>query len=205
MIQLEFVRLIETCPKCSGRLTVGSSECSNCGVLIPKVLAQIEEPLQADFRREFGADFTYRWQSVVADYENEDAHWAFINHCRQFNALEFAAYRYRRLIDVVRDDIAIAMLKRVEALAQVEMMEQALVRKSQVGNELVAWPRALVALVCLVGGMALFLEPVSGAIFLVGLALLRAAFMFHNSVRLPEEQEINDFFNWITGGKPEST
>ena len=203
MIQLEILRQIETCPKCNSGLKPGSTECFNCGVLIPKVLAQIEEPLQADFRREFGADFTDRWQSVVADYENEDAHWSFITHCQQFSSLEFAAYRYRRLIEVLNDDIAISMLKRIEALAGVELQESALARRAEIDRELVTWPRLWMAVACVIGGMALLIEPVSGAIFLVALILLRAAFMYHETFRLPEEQEIYDFINVATGGKLE--
>lgn len=204
---------IENCPKCKTPLTPGKSECLSCGVIIPKILAQFEEPLQADYRREFGPEFTDRWQEVVADYENENTHWSFVLHCQKFNALEFAAYRYRRLVDVVRDDIAVSMLKRIELLSTLELEECSLNRKIKTNPELVAWPRALIALVCLIGGMALFLgfggiAPLNlaatiGAIFLIGFLLLRLAFGFYNSLRLPEEQEIYDFINLATGGKPD--
>ncbi len=204
---------VTTCPKCESIIKPGATECLSCGVIIPKVLAQIEEPLQADFRKELGADFTDRWQAVIGDYENEVAHWNFILHCQQFRSLEFAAYRYRRLVDVVRDDIAVAMLKRVEALAMSELEEQSLARHIDLSPELVSWSRSLVAVVCLLGGMSLFLgfggvAPLQltatiGAIFLAALLLLRIVFRFYDLLRVPEEQEIYVFINFATGGKPE--
>lgn len=226
MIQLEIVDLrrsrfvsgqLETCPKCKSALTAGVTECLSCGVLIPKILPQIEDPLHADFRAEFGAEFTERWQAVVADYENEEAHWDFILYCQQFRALEFAAYRYRRLVDVVRDDIAISMLKRVEALAGLELQERSFDRTFENERESVKWSRALIAIACFTAGIALFLgfggvvseaEPllipgILGAILLSGLALLRLAFHYYDSLRLPEEQEIYDFVHVVTGGKRE--
>jgi hypothetical protein len=217
VIQLEILDLrrtggtVATCPKCESPLKPGASECLSCGVLIPKILSQIEDPFQADFRKELGADFTDRWQSVVADYENEAAHWNFILHCQQFRALEFAAYRYRRLVDVVRDDIAVAMLKRVEALALMELDEESLNRKIILSPELVTWSRSLIAVVCFVGGMALFLgfggvAPLKltatiGAIILASVFLLRVIFHYYYLLRLPEEQEIYDFVHLATGGK----
>lgn len=193
------------------------SECLSCGVVIPKILAQIEEPLQVDFRNEFGAEFTDRWQAVIADYENHETHWDFILYCQQFRALEFAAYRYRRLVDVVRDDIALSMLKRVEALAGLELQEMSLDRTIDINRESVKWPRALLAIACFTAGIALLLglgglfggaEPlvvpgILGAILLSGVALLRVAFHYYDSLRLPEEQEFYDFVHLVTGGKRE--
>lgn len=167
MIQLEIISLrqtgnrlnrqpsheLKTCPKCESALEPGATECLSCGVILPKILAQLEDPMQADFKADLGADFVYRWQTVLSDYENEQVHWDFINYCQQFEALEFAAYRYRRLVDIVNDDIAAKMLKRVEAMSIVELEDYRLGR-FELPPQMDKFPRMVLVITSLLIGVA---------------------------------------------------
>lgn len=144
---------LETCPKCETKLSPGAVECLSCGALLPKVLAQLEDPMQSEFKTEFGSDFTDRWQVVLSDYENEDLHWNFISYCQQFRALEFAAYRYRRLVDVVNDDIAQKMLRRISSLLLVELEDQRLGR-FETPPELLKFSRSMLIVTCVMVGVA---------------------------------------------------
>lgn len=212
VIQLEFDlrREVGTCPKCEAKLSPGATECSQCGVLVPRVLAQIEDPLQAEYRLAFGSEFVEKWQYVVANYENEEVHWNFITDCQSAGALEFAAYRYRRLKEVLNDDIAAAMLKRINALSLMEVESRMVETSFDRRQSRVRFAKPLFLIACLFGGFAVFLgrggelfwlSSIIGTILLTGLIALRVLFKYADDFRIPEEEEVYEFIDVATGGK----
>ena len=59
------------------------------------------------------------WVRVQGQYDSEKVHRAFIEFCRAAGALDYAARRYRRVLDSAdgQDEVAQASLSRIQAMA----------------------------------------------------------------------------------------
>ncbi len=114
---------IYSCPKCSETYPPGQSECTKCGVVFFKFKdRQINEEMH---RKEqiFSASKEVRelWESVLADYENIEAHQNFISAAWADQSLEYAALKYGSILEVVpQDEIALRLAKEVQELTKVK-------------------------------------------------------------------------------------
>ncbi|MDX2021438.1 MAG: hypothetical protein SF187_14445 [Deltaproteobacteria bacterium] len=104
----------DRCPKCNHKKASPAAQaCPRCGLVFalwkpeeaPQVVA-LDEAAEA------------LWAKAVADWNNTDAHDAFLKHCSVLGMLSAAGRRYReRLDERPTDEVAQQMQKRVLAMA----------------------------------------------------------------------------------------
>lgn len=111
---------IYNCPKCNSGYGPGESECKKCGLVFLKFEEHLEN---AEKRRREEALFVSKevrqlWDDVLSDYDNGEAHQNFINAAWADGSLEYAALKYRTILEVVaQDEMALKFQKEIQALA----------------------------------------------------------------------------------------
>lgn len=112
-------RHLKTCPKCGGKNALTATECAHCLVILSK--AQILSNNEPQGVRALPS-LVRKWQEVLGDFENEQLHVQFIEDCRQAQALSYAIYRYRQMLEVQPQDL---LAKKFYARAQAHEMATA--------------------------------------------------------------------------------
>lgn len=105
---------VNTCPKCNFEYIGQQTECDSCGVIFEKY-----HKAQKDFD---GApeEIQKLWTSVLEAYDQVSLHQDFVDACTKSKHLEFAAKKYRQVLEAnPTDDIAQAMQKQISALTTV--------------------------------------------------------------------------------------
>lgn len=109
-----------SCPKCHNLMPEQSKECPSCGIFIEKfqLMAQAESPQLFELNQ--------AWSKVMTDFNQDQHHQAFINHCQQKTALSFAFQKYDELRKTLNYDSACE-----KYLVQIELrLEQQLQAKN---------------------------------------------------------------------------
>lgn len=108
-----------SCPKCEEPYVAGDQECKKCGVIFLKFEESLRQKERAKKEATFSAspEVRERWDSVLEDYENKELHQNFISAAWADRSLDYAAYKYASILEVVpRDELASQALKEVQAL-----------------------------------------------------------------------------------------
>jgi hypothetical protein len=110
---------VEPCPKCRAPISVGSLECSSCGVVVNKWRAARSSK---DSAIAAGDLLQRQWQKVMDAFTHGPTHMDFITACRRENNLAFAAQQYGTLAKVLPGDEQIQQrVREIEALAIAEI------------------------------------------------------------------------------------
>lgn len=111
-------RALRECPKCHKKSEGGLRDCPSCGIVFDKYekrMAAKEDDFPASSR------LKEMWKNVLQDYDNEEAHQAFVRGCQYENNLAYASSRYKSLIEIQGDDeISQKMRSEIVALASVK-------------------------------------------------------------------------------------
>ncbi|RME16746.1 MAG: hypothetical protein D6797_03910 [Bdellovibrio sp.] len=131
------------CPQCGRPSEPAQKECGYCGVVFEKLKSRDkeEEPSAS-------LELKKLWQSLLEDYNNEQRHEAFLEQALRENALEFAAYKYRGILDSCGEDtLAKKFLNQIEALTLVRPEMQNLYKKpSRKPRRFFTWTSLIIAL-----------------------------------------------------------
>lgn len=104
------------CPKCETLNPIGSLECKHCHVVIKKFVEIKKDPSLVNVPQKLKEI----WQMVLNHYEDEDLHQEFIRQCRKLNRLEFAASRYKKILDAQpQEELALRFRREIVALASI--------------------------------------------------------------------------------------
>tara|TARA_B100001248_G_scaffold255904_1_gene236227 strand:- start:1732 stop:2268 length:537 start_codon:yes stop_codon:yes gene_type:complete len=110
----------ETCPSCNKPKHLDIEECPYCGVIYKKVALQAE-----DFgpQAQMDLDLLEKWQSLLEDYENLNAHEDFLQMALMKKNLPFASQQYRKILEVnPNDELAKKMQDKIINLVSVSFM-----------------------------------------------------------------------------------
>jgi len=108
----EIITSKRTCPKCGFLNAHNDSDCKKCRVVFAKYKSMdINEPRANKHIKEL-------WLNVARNYNDIDMHALFINKCRQNTCLDFAMYKYKKILSVNKnEEIATKMKKQIRALS----------------------------------------------------------------------------------------
>lgn len=152
-------RHLKPCPKCGGKNAINATECVHCQVIFAKMqnLAGQDQGVRAL------PSLVRKWQEVLGDFENDSLHTQFIEDCRKAQALAYAIYRYRQMLEVQpQDEIAKKMLAQAQAWEMASGIEQASLPGFGKGLKQIDWLEVL------------YWSPavLSGVLFLAGISNL---------------------------------
>ena len=103
------------CPKCEGPRRGGEKECSHCGVVFDKLklFEEASRPSHVSNQK-----LNTAWDQVMEDYSNMQGHDDFVAACQSQQQLDFAAYKYRKILNAYSgDEVANKMIKKIENIA----------------------------------------------------------------------------------------
>ena len=112
---------IFNCPKCNTSYKDGDTECSKCGVIFLK-FSEIQDKKNQSRTETYASAPELRrlWEDVLANYENTGLHQIFVNAAQAGVNLEYAAAKYKSILEVApHDEIAAKFQKEIEALANI--------------------------------------------------------------------------------------
>jgi len=103
------------CPRCEAPRKGGEKECKSCGVIFDKIKI-LEEAQRPNYPT--NQKLNASWDGVMNHYEDEDVHDVFVESCQREGQLDFAAYKYRRILNAhAGDEIANKMMRKIEEVA----------------------------------------------------------------------------------------
>lgn len=104
------------CPKCGAPNPVGAKDCGSCQIIFEKYEEQKKDPIGSKAPQKLKEI----WQMVLNHYEDEDLHHEFIRQCRKAKEMEYAASRYRRILEgQPSEEIAKRFQKEIQLLTEV--------------------------------------------------------------------------------------
>ncbi|MCB0412313.1 MAG: hypothetical protein KDD22_07295 [Bdellovibrionales bacterium] len=110
------------CENCGHLKSARDAKCESCGQF-PLYLQEKEREVQDGFR--VPEDLRSLWRQVIDDYGNISLHDRFIQLCKNKSQLDYAAYRYSRVLkSCPADEISEKMVKQIHQLLSVQMKEQ---------------------------------------------------------------------------------
>lgn len=113
-VQIKNSEQANSCPKCHFEYLGQQKECDSCGVIFEKFYKA-----QKDFDGA-ASEIQKLWNHVLEAYDQLNLHQDFIDACTKDKNLEFAAKKYRQVLEAIpSDDIAQAMQKQITALTTV--------------------------------------------------------------------------------------
>lgn len=116
------------CPKCSAPYSAGENECKKCGVIFLKFAEKKLHKLSevGDTSITASGELKSLWEDVLNDFENEIAHQKFINAAWAEASMDYAAAKYRGILDVVpNDEWALKAQNRIRDLNSIKFEIQA--------------------------------------------------------------------------------
>jgi hypothetical protein len=120
------------CPRCGGMYQQGSPICDSCGVVLNRVNDMRAGPLVHGNQR-----LERLWENILDGYLQEGRHQEFIRRCAMENSLDFAAQKYRWILDVTpSDEMAMRMRQQVIELAPLHYMPSG---KSKMLDRRIGW------------------------------------------------------------------
>ncbi|OFZ10915.1 MAG: hypothetical protein A2Z20_03390 [Bdellovibrionales bacterium RBG_16_40_8] len=113
---------IFNCPKCSALYSAGDVECKKCGVIFFK-FSEIEAKKNNPGAEELvtaDPEVQKLWEDVLANYESKEIHQNFINAAWINGDLEYAAAKYKIILEVAPGDaFALKFHKEIEVLTSI--------------------------------------------------------------------------------------
>lgn len=97
---------IYTCPKCGCGYGAGDIECKKCGVIFLKLEDKSKKSYSQRNDDSFSSTPELRqlWEDILNDYDKDELHRKFINTAWANNSLDYAAYKYATILEVLPSD-----------------------------------------------------------------------------------------------------
>ncbi len=108
-----------TCPKCGYLNGHTDVECKKCRIVFSKYSSKdLNEPKAPQHIKE-------TWLSAARNYNDMEMHMLFVKKCRQHGCLDFAMYKYKKILNVNKnEEIATKLKKQIIALSAIGSVKE---------------------------------------------------------------------------------
>lgn len=165
------------CPRCGAHTQSGAKECLRCGLIFVKwKKMQLGEELALNVVVPVRIELM--WQSILDNYEDENAHKSFVYECGKQGCIAFAAQKYRMIMEAdPHNVIASKMLGQIinaAALPLQTLREDRPNLSSSAPTPKLFWPMIIMTGILFVIGLS---QPSKGfGLVVVALLLFASAF-----------------------------
>ena len=121
-------------------MAIDAVDCPSCGVVLSKITDRAAAP---EMQVIGNASLVNLWETVLADYEDQSRHDAFVQTALQYKKLNFASQQYRKMLEVnPNDELAKAMQEKIIQIASLQMLSQ---KSNREFTKPPKWTSALIA------------------------------------------------------------
>ncbi len=92
---------LRECPKCGCENPLMEKVCRSCGIVVQHYLDAMAD-LRAGFK--VSRRLSHLWKTVLEDFESLDKHNSFIGQCEREKRLDYALYKYSKILDSCPQD-----------------------------------------------------------------------------------------------------